>query len=245
MSWLRALCLSAHLLSFALVSFDAAAQVVREDLSIAGTNHAIAVTRFAAAGSAPRAAVLVLHGAGGLDVDAAPYERYASAIAMNGIDAYVVRYFRRGTAATCQCWDTWAQTISDVIAAVSRRPESTRRIGLLGFSLGSAVALAAARDTRVDALVTYGAFLPSDKRAWPDRLPPIVILHGEADESVPLASARELADWARPRSAQVVFHTYPGEGHRQSSWQEPSAADAFNRALALLRDALNGSPRGQ
>src|SRR5262245_5600174 len=192
----------AQALSIVLVSFSANAQMMREELSIDGAAHTIAATRFGAAGGAPRPAVLILHGAGGLDAGAASYEQYAAAIAESGIDAYVVGYFKRGTGVLCQCWDAWAQTISDVVPHVLRRAESSQRIGLLGFSLGGAVAVASARDARINAVATYGAFLPHDRRAWPARLPPIVILHGEADESVPLKSARELVAWTTGLGAQ-------------------------------------------
>jgi carboxymethylenebutenolidase len=238
MSCLRMLCPGALVLSTVLVCLAAHAQVVREELSVDGTTQSISVTRFGADIGTSRPAVLVLHGSSGLDFGAAGYERYAIALAQNGIDAYVVSYFKRGTGSLCQCWDTWAQAVSDVVSGVLRRPDSSRKIGLLGFSLGSAVAVASARDARISALVTYGAFLPYDKQAWPDRLPPIAILHGEADESVPLDSARELAAWATGHGHRVVFHVYPGEGHRQSQWQEQSAKDALYRALTFFREEL-------
>jgi carboxymethylenebutenolidase len=239
MSHLRALCRLAQVLSTVLVSFAAQAQIVREELSVEGVNHTISVTRFGAAGETERPAVLILHGSSGLDFGTVAYERYAIAIAETGIDAYIVSYFKRGTGSLCQCWDAWAQAISDVVAVVLRRPEASKRVGLLGFSLGSAVAVASARDARIDAIVTYGAFLPYDKRAWPTRLPPIAILHGEADESVPLKAARELADWPTALGGRVIFVVYPGEGHRQSYWREDSAADAVHRTLTFFRNELN------
>jgi dipeptidyl aminopeptidase/acylaminoacyl peptidase len=63
-------------------------------------------------------------------------------------------------------------------------------------------------------------------------------LHGEADESVPLKSARELAEWATRLGGRVTFQVYPGEGHRQSYWREQSAMDAFKRTLTFFRDEL-------
>lgn len=219
-----------------LISVTARAQVTREELPIDGM--ARSVVRFAAAGTEPRPAILILHGSSGLDFGTAAYDRYAVAIAEKGIDAYVVGYFKRGTGELCQCWDTWTQTISEVVSNVLRRPESSQKIGLLGFSLGGAVAVANARDERIGVVAAYGAFLPYDKRAWPNRLPPSLLLHGEADESVPLRSARELAEWARGLGGRVALQVYPGEGHRPSQWREQSATDSLNRALTFFRDEL-------
>ena len=41
------------------------------------------------------------------------------------------------------------------MTAILRRPEASGRIGLLGFSLGGAVAIASARDRRVGAAVIF------------------------------------------------------------------------------------------
>ncbi|MFX8203591.1 dienelactone hydrolase family protein, partial [Acinetobacter baumannii] len=55
-------------------------------------------------------------------------------------------------------FDGWADTVAATVTAVLDRPDSSGRIGLLGFSLGSYIAAeAAARDSRVAALaVLYG-----------------------------------------------------------------------------------------
>jgi carboxymethylenebutenolidase len=48
-----------------------------------------------------------------------------------------------------------SKRVSSAMTAILRRPEASGRIGLLGFSLGGAVAIASARDRRVGAAVIF------------------------------------------------------------------------------------------
>jgi uncharacterized protein len=78
-----------------------------------------------------------------------------------------------------------------------------RRLGLFGHSHGSGNAiLAAAREPRVRALVTWAAVATSHREdldilaAARTRQAPWLIVHGEEDESVPVAEAGRLAEVA-------------------------------------------------
>jgi carboxymethylenebutenolidase len=142
----------------------AAAEVITQELAVESNSGAVAVTRYAAEGTASRPAVLVLHGAGGLDVDRQDYARHGLTLAQNGIDAYLVRYFGSGDR-SCNCWDVWAETVLGVATAILRRPEASGRVGLLGFSLGGAVAVTSTRDPRIAALVVFYGFIPKSQRA--------------------------------------------------------------------------------
>src|SRR5258708_3577527 len=101
--------ISAFALIMALVASCAAAEV--QELSIDDNGRAIAVTRYAADGAKARPAVLVLHGSSGIEVNPEAYARHARALAENGIDTYLVRYFGPGSGARCYCWDVWARTV--------------------------------------------------------------------------------------------------------------------------------------
>jgi carboxymethylenebutenolidase len=210
-----------------------------EDFSIDSNGRAIAVTRYAAEGAQARPAVLVLHGFRGIEVDPEFYARHARSLAENGIDAYLVRYFGLGSGPRCYCWDDWAQTTTNVTTSILRRPEASGRVGLLGFSLGGAVAVVGARDPRIGALVVFYGFIPNDtQRARIDRLPPLLVLHGAADENVRLSSGMELVTLARQRGGRAELVVYPGEAHGHSTWREPAASDAINRTIAFFRAEL-------
>jgi carboxymethylenebutenolidase len=233
-----AFCRAILLLGFAIALCSSSFAADEEELRI-GSGGAIAVTRYAAQGAAPRPAVLVLHGASGIEVDPEAYTRHARTLAANGVDAYLVRYFGPGSNARCYCWDTWAQTIADVMTAVLQRPEASGRIGLLGFSLGGAVAIASARDPRVNALVIFYGFIPNDtERARLRRLPPLLALHGTADTNVPLSSGEELVRLARQHGGRAELVVYPGEAHGHSKWREAAATDAVDRMIAFFRAEL-------
>jgi len=163
------------------------------------------------------------------------------ALADNGIDADLVRYFGLGSGPRCYCWDDWAQTIANVMTSILRRPEASGRVGLLGFSLGGTVAVLSARDPRIGALVVFYGFIPNDtQRARIDRLPPLLVLHGAADENVRLSSGMELVTLARQRGGCAELAVYPGEAHGHSTWREPGASDAINRTIAFFRAELAG-----
>jgi hypothetical protein len=127
------------------------------------------------------------------------------------------------------------------MTAILRRPEASGRVGLLGFSLGGAAAVASARDRRVGAAVIFYEFVPDDDRpAQPDHLPPLLVLHGSADMNVALDSGREIARQAHRLGGQADLVIYPDEGHRLSTWKEPAARDALSRTISFFRTELIG-----
>jgi hypothetical protein len=81
----------------------------------------------------------------------------------------------------------WAAAVDAVAGVVLARKESSGRVGLMGFSNGGFIAVAAAADPRISALVVFYGGVPE---AVPDRLarlPPLLALHGQADRTIPIA----------------------------------------------------------
>ena len=109
-------------------------------------------------------------------------------------------------------------------------------IGIFGYSLGAFLAVSqAARDRRVDAVAELSGGIFTYLGGRLQRVPPMLILHGTADERVNIGYARELERAARKVGAQPVVKLYPGEGHILS---KPSLADASQRALDFLAARL-------
>jgi uncharacterized protein len=129
--------------------------------------------------------------------------------------AAVYRFNFRGVGATAGSHDEGRGETTDMLRVIAFAQE--RHAGpplwLAGFSFGGAVTLAATDTAPPQQLLLIA---PSFKRlvGWKDlsavgSVPEsAIIIHGEADETVPLA---ESLDWARPRGVPVIV--VPGADH--------------------------------
>jgi hypothetical protein len=121
-----------------------------------------------------------------------------------------VRFNFRGVGQSAGHWDEGRGEVNDVLAVVAavRAPESPLVLG--GFSFGASMAARAAgalpADARASRLVMVG---PAVKNFAAPAVPAdTIVIHGEADEVVPLAA---VLDWARPSFLPVIV--VPGTGH--------------------------------
>jgi alpha/beta superfamily hydrolase len=138
-----------------------------------------------------------------------------------------VRFNFRGVAASEGAWDEGRGEVDDALAVIAaHRPQggdSGQAFILAGFSFGAFVASQAAvrlaDDAKPRRMVLVG---PSTQRQRMADVPPdTVVIHGEADEVVPLSAT---LDWARPQSLPVIV--FPGVGH------------FFHGQLALLKNVV-------
>jgi carboxymethylenebutenolidase len=144
-------------------------------------------------------AVIGLHGSGGGHGTMADP---ASLLAEQGFAVYVLHYFdRTGTEwadkpTIFRHFPVWMKTLWDAVSFVEKRAEvDPSRIALLGFSLGAYLSLSnAAIDSRVRAVVEFFGGLPKEMKMFMRRLCPVLILHGETDETVPVAEAYHLRE---------------------------------------------------
>ena len=234
-------CVSVLVCAVIFIASRAAAEEGPQELLVESNGRAVAVTRFEAPGDGLRPAVLVLHGTSGIESNVQGYAHYALALANNGIDAYLVRYFGPRSNARCfDCWDAWAETILETTKAIRQRPEASGHIGLLGFSLGGAVAVRSARDPGIDAVVVFYGFVPPSERlrARTEHLPPFLVLHRDADDKVPVRDSQELVEFVRQVGGSAELVVYPGAEHRVSTWDQAAANDALNRTVTFFRSKL-------
>ena len=134
-----------------------------------------------------------------------------------------VRHNFRGVGASEGTHDEGRGESEDLLAVIAAHRLPGRPLALGGFSFGAYVTtLAAARlegDARASRLLLVG---PSTQRALPADVPPdTVVIHGEADDVVPLSATM---DWARPQQLPVIV--MPGTGH------------FFHGQLTPLRDLI-------
>jgi carboxymethylenebutenolidase len=223
-----------------------------ENLSVEAGEESVALTRHAADQVEKRAGIVVLHGSRGIELHPRAYQRYADALNATGIDVYFARYFtaadlpvfdpktstrQRRVAYETERFESWAKRVSSVVTAILARPESSGRIGLLGFSLGGFVAAGtAARDDRVAALAVLYGGMPDAMLSGVKRLPPLIELHGDADRNVPLAKGQELVKLANAVGSTAEQVTYPGKEHGfDFSDTDPATADAIRRVTRFFQ----------
>lgn len=199
-------------------------------------------------GSGRHAALVVLHGAGG----AAQYwlSRFAPMVAQAGLALYAPHYFekteiQRPTLANIldgRHFGEWLAAVKDAVTYVAARPAvDVSRIGVLGISLGGYLAVAlATQDARVRALAEISGGVPL---GWEERIsslmPPTLILHGEADDVVPVAEAYKLENLLKNCAAKYQMEIFPGQTH----WFDGSGQFALLMRSAgfLQRYLLSGS----
>ena len=121
-----------------------------------------------------------------------------------------VRFNFRGIGGSAGTWDEGVGEIDDALAVIAASRGPGEPFMLAGFSFGAYVASHAAAKLADDAkplrMVLVG---PSTLKQPMANVPAdSVVIHGEADDVVPLAAT---FDWARPQSLPVIV--FPGVGH--------------------------------
>jgi carboxymethylenebutenolidase len=236
-----------------LLSPIAAHGAASEELKVTSGGDSLPVSRYAATGPEKRPAVIALHGARGVEIRPRAYERYADALTARGIDTYFLRYMTAADMAALTStsheireayertrYDVWADAVAATATDVLARSDSSGRIGLLGFSLGSYIAAeAAARDGRIAALAVLYGGMPRAMASKVKHLPPLIALHGEADKNVPIEEGRQLIALGKMAGAETEFVPYPGKAHGfDFSETDPMAQDAIDRITRFFQARL-------
>lgn len=163
-----------------------------------------------APGALPRGVAVVCHPhpqhGGTLDNKVA--QTLARAFVQLGYRA--VRFNFRGVGRSAGQWDEGRGEIDDALAVIASQRDPALPLAVAGFSFGAYVASqAAARlpdGQKAERLVLIG---PATVNFPVATVPPdTLVVHGEADEVVPLTAT---LDWARPQGLPVVV--VPGVGH--------------------------------
>jgi alpha/beta superfamily hydrolase len=121
-----------------------------------------------------------------------------------------VRFNFRGVGASGGVWDEGRGEVDDALAMIAAHRDPALPLALGGFSFGGFVAATAAtrlpETERAERLVLVG---PATSRFQVPAVPTdTVVIHGEADDVVPLSAT---LDWARPQVLPVIV--FPGVGH--------------------------------
>jgi hypothetical protein len=195
--------------------------------TIAGPSGAIECAVDAPTGT-PRGVAVVCHPhpQHGGTMDNKVVQTLARAFMQLGYTA--VRFNFRGVGASAGAWAQGPGEIDDALAVIAAFRAPEQPLVLAGFSFGGYVAsnaaarLAGAGGSAAERLVLVA---PAASRFDMASVPPSTLLiHGEADDVVPLAA---VFDWARPQSLPVTV--IPGAGH------------FFHGQLSLLKSLVVGA----
>jgi carboxymethylenebutenolidase len=228
--------------------------IVESDETFKSRRKDYIVDVFAPSAPGKYPAIIVLHGAGGAGQGKrSGTHQAARELAGAGYVALVPHYFgrnlpdRKNPFRNARMHAAWARTAIDTVSFAARRDNvNPRQIGLLGFSNGSWVALAAAaRDRRVRAVVEYYGGYPGWDEIDPSRLPPVLILHGDADRVVSIKQADTLEAVLKEAGVPYQMHIYAGADH---GFRGADRQDAQRRTLEFFgthvkREGAYANPR--
>jgi uncharacterized protein len=122
----------------------------------------------------------------------------------------VVRFNYRGVGGSAGAWDEGRGEVDDALAVIAAHRLAGEALVLGGFSFGGYVAAsAAAKLPDADKPSRMVLIAPSTVKHLAPPVPgDTLLIHGEADDVVPLSASM---DWARPQALPVVV--VPGAGH--------------------------------
>jgi alpha/beta superfamily hydrolase len=178
--------------------------------------------------SAPRGAALIAHPHPlfGGSLDNKVVQTLARALVELGYETWRPNF--RGVGASEGRYDEGRGEVDDLAAVHSKITETAKidapRIVLAGFSFGAAMQARLAGQVRAARLVLVGVAVSSFEA--PTVPAGTLVIHGERDETVPLAA---VLDWARPQELPVLV--------------VPGAEHFFHRKLHLLRAIVTSQLR--
>lgn len=178
--------------------------------------------------------IIMLHGVGGPD---APLYRHLAddLAAKNNYTVLFLHYFDatdtyRGSPENYMAWE---KTVADLVEECRRNPQwAGRKIGILGFSLGASVALAAGSQMLpVSAVAEWYGSLPDEFFYRLKGMPPLLILHGQHDDNIPVSNAQQMMQLCRMKNFTCESHIYPNQGH---GFLPPDFDDAVKRTVEFF-----------
>ena len=130
--------------------------------------------------------------------------------------------------------------VGELADYLEKQKDSNGKAALVGFSNGGILATGASTlDPKINAAVIYYGTDPWPLGVRAKRFPPLLVLHGDADQIIPVDAGKELAAEAKQLGAPVDLVIYPGESHGfGADFSKKNATDALNRTIAFLRKQL-------
>jgi dienelactone hydrolase len=175
--------------------------------------------------------LILLHGASGPTV--ALYRDQASFFGNHGFHVLMPYFFdaSRSESPSPENYQKWVNVVAGFVSEC-RKQAPSQRVFVLGYSLGSSVALAAgSQGLSVDAIADWYGSLPDEFFYQMKSMPPLLILHGERDTNIPIINAQQLVKLCDIRQLRCDHHFYTDQGH---GFYGTALEDADQRTLAFF-----------
>ncbi len=121
----------------------------------------------------------------------------------------------------------------------------TKKIGVIGFCMGGALALyAASKNANIAACAVYYGGHPKVKPDLPNLQAPVLGIYAERDGFVTPAVVHDLEKQLKSLGKSAEMHIYPGVDHaffndsRPEVYNAEAAADAWSRTIEFFRKNL-------
>ena len=233
-----------------ITSLPVGAQLVGIKAVFVSDHKPVVIEQYNPATKGSHPAVMVVHGGGGPDEDWRK-SGLLEALTAAGYSAFVPHYFdgKGGR------WDgsdqpdqfvAYIRTLNDASRYIGRQPDvKNNRIGLVGFSLGGYLVLGFAEEVRshppplhspeIKAVVEMYGGMPGFAVSRMATMPPLLILHGEDDDVVPVTRAYDVEELLRKKGVSYEIKVYSHQGHGFSG---DALKDANERIVFFLRTHL-------
>lgn len=178
--------------------------------------------------------LIVLHGASGPST--LLYRDQARFFATKGFHVFLPHYFdaTRSSSPNFENYQRWARLTAEFVSTCRKSPLT--KVFVVGYSLGSSVALAAgSQNLPVDAIAEWYGSLPDKFFYRMKGMPPLLILHGEQDSNIPITNARQLVKLCELKLLPCDHHFYSDQGH---GFMGKALDDADQRTLSFFAQYL-------
>jgi dienelactone hydrolase len=242
-------------LSWFLFSAQAAENsIVPERVQLSSKQGAMTSLCFGANDAVERPLVLILHGRAGYEIFRSNYDRYAIDAVQAGMRACTLLYYdeqdqtlmpNKATADARfkERYAVWVQQVLASVVPLSKRAGApTSKVGLLTFSQGGFVGLGAASQSEdFAAMVALYSGIPSTLNAADIfQLPPLLLIHGDADQVMPVAASHRLDALAQQVAPAHELILVDGADHGFDFIVNSAVAEkARKQAIAFLQKYLH------
>jgi len=214
-------------------------------------HQSVSIEEYDPPGKGAHWAVMVVHGGGGPEGDWRKGGIIEDLVGA-GYSVFVPHYFE-GSGGK---WDRsmppeqfvkYVRTLNDASRYIAEQTGIHRHvIGLVGFSLGGYLVLTLAEESNshppplhspeIKAVVEFYGAMPEFAAERMSKMPPVLMLHGDMDEIVPVSRAHALEELLKKKGGRWEMKIYPGQRH---GLEGEAGADANRRTVAFLQEFLS------